>query len=138
MNVSPAPLVSLGDSFHDTGWQERMAAGDAARLVSLSRQIETVWVLGNHDPAPPSGLAGKACESLDMSADEVCIFAMNPLRVTVRHSHAAKLPDTCTMRPRASTRSGIAAAMFCRRHHAIDIAGIRRFDGQSECAGTGI
>ena len=43
---APRLLVSLGDSFHDIGWQERMAEPDAARLVSLSRQIETVWVLG--------------------------------------------------------------------------------------------
>ncbi len=76
---APRLLVSLGDSFHDTGWQERMAAGDAARLVSLSRQIETVWVLGNHDPAPPSGLAGKACESLDMSADGSLHFRHEPI-----------------------------------------------------------
>ena len=56
-----------------------MAAGDAARLVSLSRQIETVWVLGNHDPAPPSGLAGKTCESLDMSADGSLHFRHEPI-----------------------------------------------------------
>ena len=30
---APRLLVSLGDSFHDIGWQERMAEPDAARLV---------------------------------------------------------------------------------------------------------
>ncbi len=76
---APRLLVSLGDSFHDIGWQERMAEPDAARLVSLSRQIETVWVLGNHDPAPPPGLDGAACESLDMSADGSLHFRHEPL-----------------------------------------------------------
>ena len=33
-------LVSLGDSFHDTGWQERMAAGDAARLVISADRLK--------------------------------------------------------------------------------------------------
>ena len=76
---APRLLVSLGDSFHDTGWQERMTTGDAARLASLSRQIETVWVMGNHDPAPPSGLAGKGCESFDMSADGSLHFRHEPI-----------------------------------------------------------
>ena len=37
---APRLLVSLGDSFHDIGWQERMAAGDAARLVSLADRLK--------------------------------------------------------------------------------------------------
>jgi DNA ligase-associated metallophosphoesterase len=76
---APRLLVSLGDSFHDTRWQERMAAADAARLVSLTRQLRTVWVLGNHDPTPPPGLAGEAYDSFDMRADGSLHFRHEPM-----------------------------------------------------------
>jgi DNA ligase-associated metallophosphoesterase len=54
----PRRLVLLGDSFHDPAGCTRLAAGDAALLQRLLVGIEVVWVLGNHDPAPPVGLPG--------------------------------------------------------------------------------
>lgn len=58
----PRTVVTLGDSFHDARGAGRMAAGDAARLHAMTQAADFVWVLGNHDPAPPEGLAGIATQ----------------------------------------------------------------------------
>ncbi|TQF81464.1 ligase-associated DNA damage response endonuclease PdeM [Elioraea sp. Yellowstone] len=60
----PARLVALGDSFHDRHGAARLAREDTARLAALAQTLELVWVLGNHDPAPPDGLPGVATEAL--------------------------------------------------------------------------
>lgn len=69
----PARLVLLGDSFHDAQGCARLPAADAAVLARMLAGIETVWVLGNHDPLPPEGLPGMA----------VAEWALGPL--TFRH-----------------------------------------------------
>jgi DNA ligase-associated metallophosphoesterase len=56
----PQRLVLLGDSFHDAQGCTRLAPSDAATLARLLAGLEVVWVLGNHDPAPPVGLPGLA------------------------------------------------------------------------------
>jgi len=58
----PARLVLLGDSFHDRAGSARLAPADAAALARLLAGIETVWVLGNHDPVAPDALPGAATE----------------------------------------------------------------------------
>ncbi len=57
----PTRVVALGDSFHDAQGSHRMMAGDAARLTALTNQAEFIWVLGNHDPAPPAA-AGRVTD----------------------------------------------------------------------------
>jgi len=59
----PGVVVALGDSFHDARGSLRMAAGDAARLRGFTEAARFVWVLGNHDPAPPDGLGGQAADT---------------------------------------------------------------------------
>ncbi|MBX9699607.1 MAG: ligase-associated DNA damage response endonuclease PdeM [Acetobacteraceae bacterium] len=56
----PARLVALGDSFHDRAGASRLAPDDAAQLRRMLAGIETLWLLGNHDPEPPVGLPGAA------------------------------------------------------------------------------
>ena len=58
----PARVVALGDSFHDADGHARLAPSDAALLARLVEGTDLVWVLGNHDPAPPVGLPGRAAE----------------------------------------------------------------------------
>lgn len=58
---APAVVVAVGDSFHDVGGADRLAGADAELLAGFTRAARFVWVLGNHDPAPPAGLAGEAC-----------------------------------------------------------------------------
>ena len=54
----PARLVLLGDSFHDARGALRLGTEDGAMLRRLLDGVETLWVLGNHDPEPPEGMPG--------------------------------------------------------------------------------
>lgn len=55
----PRIVLALGDSFHDDSGAARLAAAaDAARLAALTSAHRFVWLLGNHDPSPPEGVAG--------------------------------------------------------------------------------
>ncbi len=56
----PAVVVLLGDSFHDPDGAARLPAMEAARLEAMTAGRRLVWVLGNHDPAPPDGLPGES------------------------------------------------------------------------------
>lgn len=57
-STRPQRLIFLGDSFHDTSARERIDEEDLALLRSITSQIETVWIAGNHDPAPPDDIGG--------------------------------------------------------------------------------
>lgn len=59
----PRTVVALGDSFHDRHGAGRMTAAEFARLDAMARSAAFIWVLGNHDPAPPEGLPGTALPS---------------------------------------------------------------------------
>lgn len=56
----PARIIALGDSFHDRYGAVRLGAAEAERLRALAAAVPIVWVLGNHDPAPPAALPGEA------------------------------------------------------------------------------
>jgi DNA ligase-associated metallophosphoesterase len=60
----PARVILLGDSFHDSAGASRLPAEDRAALARLLAGRETIWILGNHDPAPPEGLPGAAADAL--------------------------------------------------------------------------
>ncbi len=55
----PTRVICLGDSFHDGGAGERLAAADRARLRRLTAACDWVWIEGNHDPEPPEDLGGR-------------------------------------------------------------------------------
>lgn len=54
----PLRLIALGDSFHDQGAVGRLSGHEVDRMIRLARRQETVWIAGNHDPAPPPELGG--------------------------------------------------------------------------------
>ncbi len=60
---TPAVVVALGDSFHDQQGSARLPATELQRLNAMTRAHRFVWVQGNHDPAPPSGVGGDWVES---------------------------------------------------------------------------
>jgi DNA ligase-associated metallophosphoesterase len=62
----PARLIFLGDSFHDQGARERIDASDLALLRSVTGLAETIWITGNHDPAPPRDVGGIILEEMSM------------------------------------------------------------------------
>ncbi|MBV9735321.1 MAG: ligase-associated DNA damage response endonuclease PdeM [Acidisphaera sp.] len=55
----PRVAVALGDSFHDDRGAGRLAPGEASRLAAMTASAHFIWVLGNHDPSPPEGVAGE-------------------------------------------------------------------------------
>ena len=55
----PRHLAALGDSFHDIHAGERMSSDDLAAMNALVARVPRfTWILGNHDPDIPDGLAG--------------------------------------------------------------------------------
>lgn len=75
--LDPAVVVALGDSFHDAGGADRLAADDRATLAALARGRDWVWVLGNHDPALPASLPGDRMAELTVDG-LVCRHAAAP------------------------------------------------------------
>ena len=76
----PRVIVALGDSFHDRQGAERLPAPERARLHRIIEGCRFVWVLGNHDPAPPAGVGGES----------VAEFGLGPL--TFRHEAVPGAP----------------------------------------------
>jgi DNA ligase-associated metallophosphoesterase len=61
-------VLCLGDSFHDCGAEDRLAAADAALLARLVASCDWWWIAGNHDPAPPSRLGGRVLAEATLGA----------------------------------------------------------------------
>ena len=70
----PTQLIFLGDSFHDGEARERIDVSDLAALREIAASQQTIWITGNHDPAPPMDIGGSI-------VDEV---ALGP--ITLRHA----------------------------------------------------
>lgn len=68
---APRRIVSLGDGFHDQAAGERLAAADRALLAELTGRHDWLWLSGNHDPAPPTGIGGRTAPSLKVAG--ICL-----------------------------------------------------------------
>jgi DNA ligase-associated metallophosphoesterase len=78
---APRLVVALGDSFHDGGGPARLADPDRASLHALQRGREWIWIAGNHDPEPATGVGGSFMATLKVG----------PL--TFRHEPSRDAPD---------------------------------------------
>ncbi len=96
----PERLIFLGDSFHDGGARDRIDAADLAMLRSLTSAAETVWITGNHDPAPPADIGGTIVEEMTLGP------------VTLRHQPKALAPGEAEI----SGHLHPAAAVHARGH----------------------
>ena len=54
----PRIVIALGDSFHDGDGPQRLGDAERAGLCSLQRGRDWIWISGNHDPDPASGIGG--------------------------------------------------------------------------------
>lgn len=52
-------LWCLGDSFHDAGGAARLPAAAKATLARLTRDLDWVWITGNHDHGSAGVLGGR-------------------------------------------------------------------------------
>lgn len=72
----PVRVIALGDSVHDRGAWNRLNETDRETLASLCNQVEDwVWIAGNHDPEPPTGVPGRS--ALELALDGL-IFRHEP------------------------------------------------------------
>ena len=55
---APRCVIALGDSFHDGGGPARLADTDREALSIMQRGREWIWITGNHDPEPATGIGG--------------------------------------------------------------------------------
>lgn len=60
----PRRVIALGDSFHDRAAALRLASSDARRVARLVGTRDWIWIVGNHDPEPPSELGGTIAHSV--------------------------------------------------------------------------
>lgn len=67
-HYNPQRVIALGDSFHDARAAERLADAERGKIVDMQQDRTWVWISGNHDPAPPQGLAGETMEEMRMGA----------------------------------------------------------------------
>jgi len=61
---SPAFVIALGDSFHDGGGPARMDDANRSPLTALQHGRDWLWITGNHDPEPASGIGGRFAATL--------------------------------------------------------------------------
>lgn len=59
-------VIALGDSLHELGAEQRMAAGDLALLRAMQEGRRWIWVTGNHDPLIPEILGGETTAVVEM------------------------------------------------------------------------
>ncbi|MBC7505056.1 MAG: ligase-associated DNA damage response endonuclease PdeM [Sandarakinorhabdus sp.] len=52
-------VVCLGDSFHDRGGPDRLLPAPRATLKMLTRNLDWLWVTGNHDDSAGASLGGR-------------------------------------------------------------------------------
>ncbi len=79
--TKPERLVFLGDSFHDGDARQRIGEEDLAMLRSITSDVETLWITGNHDPSPPEDIGGRVISEVTMGA------------ITLRHQPKALSPS---------------------------------------------
>ncbi len=66
-SLKPDVVVLLGDTFHDGGSEDRLAARDAEGLRALARGRTLVWVVGNHDADGPRALPGEVIDEMALA-----------------------------------------------------------------------
>jgi uncharacterized protein len=53
-------VVALGDSFHDAGGPDRLSLAARTTLSLLTRDLDWLWITGNHDHDSAATLGGRA------------------------------------------------------------------------------
>jgi DNA ligase-associated metallophosphoesterase len=97
---NPRRIVSLGDSFHDSGGHGRLSEADRTRLASLPRGREWIWISGNHDPDLPIDSGGEILAELSLDS---LTFRHKPVSGEARGEIAGHLHPAAKVRGRAGS-----------------------------------
>ncbi|MEW9855219.1 ligase-associated DNA damage response endonuclease PdeM [Novosphingobium sp. M1R2S20] len=55
-------VFALGDNFHDDSGADRLEPHAAGMLAALTRAVDWVWIVGNHDPSLEKSVGGEVLE----------------------------------------------------------------------------
>ena len=97
---SPRRVISLGDSFHDSAGHGRLSETDRARLASLQRGREWIWISGNHDAALPSDIEGDIAAEFSLDG---LLFRHEPVAGEARCEIAGHLHPAAKVRGRGGS-----------------------------------
>ena len=77
----PKRVAALGDSFHDTAAGDRLSKTDFNTLNRIVESVsDFVWILGNHDPDIPIGLAGMQEDHMECGKFLLTHLPTNPIK----------------------------------------------------------
>jgi DNA ligase-associated metallophosphoesterase len=68
MRYRPRAVLALGDSFHDGDGPQRLGGTDREAIAALQQGRDWVWIAGNHDPDPATGIGGVFTPALTVGA----------------------------------------------------------------------
>ena len=97
---SPRRIISLGDSFHDSGGHGRLAESDRARLAALQRGRDWIFVSGNHDPDLPADVGGEVASEINIDG---LVFRHEPVAGPADGEIAGHLHPAAKVRGRGGT-----------------------------------
>lgn len=83
-----ATVIALGDSIHDEGAADRIAADDLDILHILQDERRWIWVTGNHDPVLSNAFGGDVADELEL---EGLALRHVPRRARVTHEIAGHM-----------------------------------------------
>lgn len=60
-------VIALGDNFHDNDGLHRLEPHAAGMLAALTRAMDWVWIVGNHDPSLEKSVGGEVVQEAELN-----------------------------------------------------------------------
>jgi hypothetical protein len=79
--LRPQTIISLGDTWHDTHGPSRMSDYNAALFATLRKNMDWIFITGNHDPDPPRFSSARVMNEIEIGG------------VYFRHEPKAKITE---------------------------------------------
>lgn len=108
----PRMVIALGDSFHDGEGAQRLSATDRETLSALQSGRDWIWISGNHDPDPATGIGGVFCDCVSIGP---FVFRHEPGSVPEDNEIAGHLHPVARVNVRGRTMSRKCFASDGRR-----------------------
>jgi DNA ligase-associated metallophosphoesterase len=79
--LRPQTIISLGDTWHDTHGPSRMSDYNATLFATLRKNMDWIFITGNHDPDPPRFSSARVMNEIEIGG------------VYFRHEPKAKITE---------------------------------------------
>ncbi len=60
-------VITLGDNFHDDAGTQRLDDYASGMLEALTRSLDWIWIIGNHDEQMARGFGGEVADELEIA-----------------------------------------------------------------------